>query len=234
MAPAFSITAILTLALGIGATTAIFTLVYAVLLKSLAVANPQELYRLGKEVALLLLGRIQPGQRIFADLLRAVQTLPGQHQRFCGIGGVPGRGHLFGVRRAGSAEAAQSYPGKFVSGNYFAMFGVGAYAGRVLRTEDDQTGAPPTAVMSYRLWQQKYGSDPSVIGSVFNLNDKPFTVVGITPPAFFGDQLRNNPPDFFMPLATEPLMEEETTLFGRDQYWLDLIGRIRPGGSPRP
>src|SRR6185369_2902294 len=82
---------------------------------------------------------------------------------------------LFGVRRAGNAEPAQSYPGEFVSGNYFSMFGIGAYAGRTLTAQDDQPGTPPTAVMSYRLWQQRYGSDPSVIGSVFNLNDKPFT-----------------------------------------------------------
>jgi MacB-like periplasmic core domain len=110
---------------------------------------------------------------------------------------------LFGVRRAGSAEPAQSYPGGFVSGNYFRMFGIGAYVGRALTAWDDQPDSPPSAVMSYRLWQQRYGSDPSVIGSVFNLNDKPFTVVGITPPGFFGDTLRNNPPDFFLPLNSD-------------------------------
>ena len=71
-----------------------------------------------------------------------------------------------------------------------------------------EPGAPPVAVMSYRLWQQRYGSDPSVIGSVFNLNDKPFTVVGITPPGFFGDTLRSTPPDFFLPLNTEPLVAD--------------------------
>src|SRR5258708_5990095 len=112
------------------------------------------------------------------------------------------------------------------------MFGIRAYTGRVLRNEDDHAGAPPTAMMSYRLWRQKYGSDPTVIGSVFNLNDKPFTVVGITPPAFFGDQLRNNPPDFFLPLATEPILEGGDDLVRADQYWLDLIGRIRPNAAP--
>ena len=89
-----------------------------------------------------------------------------------------------GVRRSGSAEPAHTYPGELVSGNYFAMFGLGAYAGRTLSTTDDQPNAPPAAVMSFRLWQQKYGSDPSMIGSVFNVNDKPFTVVGIAPPDF--------------------------------------------------
>ncbi len=87
--------------------------------------------------------------------------------------------------------------------------------------------------MSYRLWQQKYGSDRSVIGSVFNLNDKPFTVVGITPPGFFGDSLRNPPPDFFLPLATEPLVQSDSSLLNRPaDHWLDVIGRIRPGAKP--
>jgi predicted permease len=86
--------------------------------------------------------------------------------------------------------------------------------------------------MSYRLWQQQYGSDPSVIGSVFNLDDKPFTVVGITPPGFFGDALRNTPPDFFLPLNTEPFVEVDADLKKYDIHWLDLIGRIQPGAKP--
>jgi hypothetical protein len=86
--------------------------------------------------------------------------------------------------------------------------------------------------MSYRLWQQRYGSDPSVIGSVFNLNDKPFTVVGIIPPGFFGDALRPNPPDVFLPLATEPLVQVDADLNKYDTHWLALIGRIRPGATP--
>jgi hypothetical protein len=137
---------------------------------------------------------------------------------------------LFGVRRAGSAEPAHSCPGEYVSGNYFAMFGIGAYAGRALTDSDDQPGAGPAAVMSYRLWQERYGSDPSVIGSVFNLDGKPFTIVGITVPGFFGDRLRNSPPDFFLPLNTEPLLEGD--LHTPDNHWLDLIGRIRPGAAP--
>src|SRR5207248_6376539 len=96
---------------------------------------------------------------------------------------------VFGVRRARNAAPAVSSPGKFVSGNYFAMFGVSAYAGRVLTVADDQAGASPVAMMSYRMWQQKYGLDPSVIGGAFNLNNKAFTVVGVTPPGFYGDTL---------------------------------------------
>ncbi|HEY1213066.1 MAG TPA: ABC transporter permease, partial [Bryobacteraceae bacterium] len=116
---------------------------------------------------------------------------------------------------------------------YFAMFGVNALAGRTLTPRDEQSGAPPVAVMSYRLWQQKYGSDPSVIGSIFNLNNKPFTVVGITPPGFFGDTLTNSPPDFFIPLATEPFVQGDSSLLHAPRaHWLDLIGRIRQGSTP--
>jgi predicted permease len=120
-----------------------------------------------------------------------------------------------------------------VSGNYFTMFGIKAYAGRALTAGDDQPSAPPVAVMSYRLWQQRYGSDPSIIGSVFNLDEKPFTVVGITPPGFFGDTLRNTPPDFFLPLNTEPYVEVDADLNKYNTHWLDPIGRIQPGASPK-
>ena len=235
-APAFTITTVLTLALGIGATTSIFTLVHAVLLKSLPVANPAELYRLGKEARCCYWGGYSQDKEfsiVSYDLYKYFQR---QHQRLCGTGGVLGGGALFGVRRSGSAEAAQSYPGEFVSGNYFTMFGISAYAGRVLTAADDQPDAPPVAVMSYRLWQQKYGSDPSVIGSVFDLDDKPFTVVGITPPGFFGDTLRNTPPDFFLPLNTEPLAggrldtTPDTALAGLDRpHPAGSAGRIHRG-----
>jgi predicted permease len=112
------------------------------------------------------------------------------------------------------------------------MFGIRAHAGRTLTAQDDEPDAPPVTVMSYRLWQQRYGLDPSVIGSVFNLNDKPFTVVGITPPGFFGDSLRLNPPDFFLPLTAEPLVQVDADLNKYDTHWLALIGRIRPGTTP--
>src|SRR5260370_42027585 len=112
------------------------------------------------------------------------------------------------------------------------MFDIRAYAGRALTAHDAQPTAPPVAVLSHRLWQERYASDPSVIGSVFNLNDKPFSVVGITPPGFFGDALRGSPPDFFVPLNTEPFVQSDTDLNKYDNHWLELIGRIHPGVKP--
>jgi predicted permease len=230
--PAFTVTVVLTLALGIGATTAIFTLAHAVLMKSLAVANPRELYRVGKDNRCgYCSGYSQMnGFSVFSyDLYKHLRD---NTSGFSELAAFPASGSLLGVRRAGGADAAQSYPGEFVSGNYFTMFGINAYAGRLLIPGDDQPGAPPVAVMSYRLWKQRYGSDPSVIGGAFTIDEKPFTVVGVTPPSFFGDRLRDIPPDFFLPLNTEPYVETNADLPKADVAWLDLIGRARPGASP--
>ena len=232
MAPAFTIATILTLALGIGATTSIFTLVHAVMLKSLPVANPGELYRLGRETRCCFMGGYSQDKEFSLVSYELYQYLRENTKGFSELAAFPSLALQFGVRRSGSAEAAQTYPGEFVSGNYFAMFGIKAFAGRALTVEDDRAGAAPVAVMSYRLWQQRYGADPSVIGSVFNLDDKPITVVGIAPPGFFGDTLRSTPPDLFLPLNTEPFVESDADLNKYDTHWLELIGRIQPGANP--
>jgi predicted permease len=231
--PAFTITTVLMLALGIGATTSIFTLVHAVLLKSLPVTNPAELYRLGKESRCCFQGGYSQDKEFSLVSYQLYKYLRDNTKGFSELAAFPASEPLFGVRRAGSSEAAQGYPGEYVSGNYFTMFGVRVYAGRALTPQDDQPGAPPVAVMSYRLWQERYGSNPSVIGSVFNFDDKPFTVVGITPPGFYGDALRGTPPDLFLPLNTEPYVEVDADLDKYDTHWLELIGRIQPGASPR-
>ena len=97
---------------------------------------------------------------------------------------------------------AEAYVGEFVSGNYFTTFGIGAFAGRTILPTDDIPGAPPVVVMSYRAWRQRFGSDPSVIGATLIMNTIPYVVSGIAPPEFFGDTLRSDPPDFWLPLAT--------------------------------
>jgi predicted permease len=231
-APAFTITIVLTLALGIGATTSIFTLVHAVLLKSLPVAKPDELYRLGKDSNCCYHGGYSFDKEfslVSYDLYKYLRDNTGG---FSELAAFPAFGPIFGVRRARGSEAVQIDRGEFVSGNYFAMFGIGAYTGRMLTPQDDREGAPPVAVMSYRLWEQSYGSDPLVLGSVFQLNEKPFTVVGIAPPGFFGDTLRSAPPDFFLPLNTEPYIQTDSDLKHTDTHWLEMIGRIQPGTNP--
>jgi predicted permease len=228
----FTLATVLTLALGIGATTSIFTLVHAVLLQSLPVANPAELYRVGKESTCCYQGGYSQDKEFSLVSYDLYQYLRDNTKGFSELAAMPSLALPFGVRRSGSSQEAQTIPGEFVSGNYFTMFGIKAYAGRALAPEDDRPAAPPVAVMSYRLWRQRYGSDPSVIGSVFNLNEKPFTVVGITPPRFFGDTLRSAPPDLFLPLNTEPYAQVDSDLNKYSIHWLDLIGRIRPGVNP--
>jgi predicted permease len=232
--PAFTATTIATLALGIGATTSIFTLVYAVLLKQLAVSKPADLMRLGREIhCCVWAGYSQTGEfsLISYDLYKHFRDHTEGFSELAAF--QAGGGAALGVRRTNHSEPSQSFPAEFVSGNYFAMFGINAFAGRTIRQEDDQPAAAPVAVMSYRLWQERYGGDLSVIGSTFNLNEKSFTIVGITPPAFFGDTLRAEPPDFFLPVTKEPLISgENSLLYQPDLHWLDVIGRLKPGVRP--
>lgn len=231
-APAFAFATVLTLALGIGATTSIFTLVHAVLLKALPVANPADLYRVGRESRCCYIGGYSQDKEFVLVSYDLYKYLRENSKGFSELAAFPAVDMLFGARRTGSADAAEIYPGEFVSGNYFAMLGIHAYTGRMLLPADDQPNASPVAVMSFRLWQEKFGSNPQVIGSVFNIDDKPFTVVGITPPGFFGDSLRASPPGFFFPLNTEPYVETDADLQKVDIHWLNLIGRIQPGAAP--
>ena len=228
MAPAFTIATVVTLALGIGATTSIFTLVHAVVLKSLPVANPSELVRLGKESRCCYWGAYDQSKEHSLASYDLYNYFRDHTKELAELSAFSASTHLLGVRRAGGTEPAQSYPGEFVSGNYFATFGLNAYAGRVLTGVDDRPGAPEVAVMSYRLWQQRFGLDPSVIGDVFMVDNKPFTVVGVAPPGFFGDSLRNSPPDFFMPLNSSLVAGD---LHDQGSAWLELIGRMKPGNE---
>jgi len=230
-APVFTFTAVLTLALGIGATTAIFTLVHAVLLNSLPVAKPSELYRVGDVENCCVNGGLQDNWSLFSyDKYKMFRdNTPG----FVELAAFQAGHDLIGVRRSGSSEGARSMVSEFVSGNYFAMFGIGPYAGRVLTPEDDRNGAPPVTVISYRAWQAKFAGDPSIVGGSLTLNGQPFTVVGVAPPAFFGDRL-TDPAAFWIPIADEPLIDGPGAIVDFPQQdWLDIIGRIAPGSDPK-
>jgi predicted permease len=230
-APGFTATAVLTVALGIGATTAIFTLVHAVLLKSLPVGRPEELYRVGDNENCCVNGGMQDSWSLFSyDKYKHFRDGTRGFRELAAF--QAGRSRA-GVRRSGSDEPAESERIQHVSGNYFSMFGIGAFAGRVFTMEDDREGAAPAAVMSYRAWQQKYGLDASVVGSTFTFNGQPFTVVGVTPPGFSGDRLENTPA-FWLTLHGERLLGRTASLMDfPTSDWLDLIGRIEPGADPQ-
>jgi len=226
-APLFTITVVLTLALGIGANTAVFTLVHEVLLKSLPVADPGGLYRVGDKYECCVEGDLQGDWTMFSypQYLYLREHTPEFEQLAASQTNRPD----LSVRRQGAATA-EFFEGEMVSGNYFSTLGLRAFAGRMLSPEDDQAGAPPVTVMSYRAWQEKYGLDQSLIGSSVTINGTAMTLVGIASPGFYGDRRESDPPDFWMPLSVEPILHRENTLLRLPATaWLYLIGRLRPG-----
>ncbi|HEY2013424.1 MAG TPA: ABC transporter permease, partial [Bryobacteraceae bacterium] len=231
-APGFTATAILTLALGIGATTAIFTLVNAVLLKSLPVAKPEDLIRVGDKENCCVNGGMQDDWSLFSYY--NYQHFRDNTPAFAQLAAFQAGSNQFGIRRQGSDHPAESFIGDFVSGNAFDTLGLSAYAGRLLRPSDDEKGAAPVAVMSFRTWQQKYGEDQTVIGGTFIVNGRPFTIVGITPPGFYGERLTSDPASFWIPLNDEPMLMETSSLLERgDMDWLNLLGRPKPGTNQK-
>ena len=198
-APAFTITAVLTLALGIRATTAIFTLVYAVMLKSLAGANPANYTGVGKKlVAVTRAGTVKIKSSPL--LVRLYKHFRDNTKSFRFAAFQAGEEYL-GVRRSGNSEPAQSYRGEFVSGN-IRYVRHKSICRTIFTAQDDRPDAQPVVGNELPVWQQKYESDLSVIGSVFDIDDRPITVIGITPQVFSGDASARPPPDFFLPLAT--------------------------------
>jgi predicted permease len=231
--PGFTITAVLTLALGIGATTAIFTLVHSVLLKSLPVVEPSRLIRIGDNENCCINGGMQDNWSLFStEQYREFQEhTPG----FASLAAFQAGRIELGVRRAGSNHAAEAFPAEFVSGNAFQTFGLRAWQGRLMEPSDDSKGAPPVAVMSYRTWQEKFGRDPSVVGATFLINGRAFTVVGIGPPGYFGERLSSDPPAFWLPLSASPLVQSGgfDVLDHPEMDWLNLIGRVTPGANQK-
>lgn len=229
--PGFTITAVLTLALGIGATTAVFTLIHAVLLKSLPVARPSELVRIGDSENCCINGGMQDDWSLFST--EQYNEFRQNTKGFSNLAAFQAGRTQIGVRRAGSKNPAESLGAEFVSGNGFETFGLAPWAGRLLRDADDHKGAPPVAVISYRTWQQKFGQDPSVVGSMFLLNGNSFTIVGITPPGFFGERLIADPASFFVPLSDEPLLQANgfNVYDSPELDWLNIIGRAEPGAN---
>jgi putative ABC transport system permease protein len=230
-APGFTTTAILTLALGIGATTAIFTLVHAVLLRSLPVAKPSELYRVGDVENCCVNGGMQEDWSLFS--YEKYKAFRDGTKGFTELAAFQAGRNGLGVRRSGSNQPAESMRSQYVSGNYFSMFGIRAYAGRAFTPDDDRKGAEPVVMMNYATWQQKYGNDPSVIGASFMFNGLPFTVIGIAPPGFYGDRMESAPA-FWLPLNAEAIIDGPGNLLQFPQQdWLDLTGRLVPGADPK-
>lgn len=233
--PGFTGVAIITLALGIGANTAIFSAFDAVVLKNLPVYKPDQL---------VLFSDI-PGQGTHysspppagkLDMISypLYQYFQEHDKSFEGLCAFRNGIDALTVKEQGSGAQAGSQiaAGKEVSGNYFSVLGVKPILGRALTPADNREGAQPATVISYRYWSSRFDRNPSVVGRVLDMNGIPFTVVGVAPPGFFGERVESHSADLWFPLVFQPrVMNRESWLTEPNMYWLDLMGRLKPGAS---
>jgi len=234
--PGFTLTAVITLALGIGANAAIFTLVHAVLLKNLPVSDPKTLVRVGDVDECCVEGGSLENDdySIFSyDLYKHLRDNAPEFEQLGAMqAGI--NGGSITARREMNNDLPRSSRGEFVSGNYFQTFGLMPFAGRMIASPDDVEGAPMVAVLSYAAWQRDYALDPSVVGGTFVLNTHPVTIIGITPPSFYGDRMDDTPPDFFLPMAIEPVLDTAALLHRPELNWVYVLGRVKPGTALGP
>ncbi|HUH63214.1 MAG TPA: ABC transporter permease [Terracidiphilus sp.] len=227
--PGFTVTAVITLALGIGANTAIFTLVQGILLRSLPVADPAHLYRIGDTDDCCVNGGFVGDNGDFDiysfDLYQHLKASAPEFEQLAAVEAGLG---TWSVRR-GTALSKPLHE-EFVTGNYFTTLGIGPWTGRVFSEADDQEGAAPATVLSYHAWQSELGADPAIVGSTLYIKAKPFTVIGVAPPGFFGDRVTDSPPDLWLPVRMEPFVRGDGSILHHpDQHWLYPIGRVKPG-----
>jgi len=225
--PAYTAVAIITLALGIGANTAIFSLENAVMLKMLPVKNPGELVVVGdptdvhgrhigdpqvKVFSYPLCRDIRDGSSVFTGMLAS------------------GEAHRLRVTGDSIGEISGNSTGVLVSGNYFSVLGVNALYGRVITPDDDSgLGAHPVAVVSYAFWKNKLGESPNIVGQKLRINNYPFTVIGVAPPGFYGDTV-GDAQDLWVPVTMqEQLINGRKWLEDYNASWLHVIARLKPG-----
>jgi len=235
--PGFTAVVVLILALGIGANAAIFTLVNAVLMRNLPVADPSTLVRLGNTNDCCVGNGGIPDNDAYSlfstDTWQQLRKNLPEFQELAAMeSGFTYRPVT--VRRNGTQDTARSSMDEFVSGNYFRTFGLPPEAGRLFTDSDDKQGAPMVAILSYENWHDNYASDPSVVGSTFWINTKPVLIVGIAPQGFYGDRLSPTPPDYYMPIQSMGVILGVDYVPDPNTDWLYIIGRVRPGVALAP
>ncbi len=228
LAPAFTIVATLSLALGIGANTAIFTLLDALLLRELPVHAPEQLVALGDPSRIG--GKSEGSLRTDLLSLPLYRELRDRNQVFSGLlaSGRTGRLNV-GTDSSTKPETAR---GRLVSGNYFSVLGVPAFLGRTFSGEEDRSpGASPYVVISHDYWQRRFGGEPSAVGRSITLNGYAFTIVGVTPPEFFGDIVGTGT-DVWIPLMMQRQVNPGRDFLEHwDVSWILVMGRLKPGVS---
>ncbi len=228
-APVLVTVATLSLALGIGANTAVFTLIDSVMLQSLPVREPARLVLFYDGIATGIYdgGDLQSNEFSYPFW----QYLEKHDDPFESLSAFRQSNDPVILHVAGSSDAGPSEQAKvhLVSGNYFDVLGVHAAAGRVLTPSDDSLSAPRVAIMSYPFWRDRFHLDPAILGHQVVLNGTAFTIVGVADRRFFGERIQPAP-DFWLPLTVQPqILKRESFLDARDVYWLNLIGRLKPG-----
>ncbi|HYP26744.1 MAG TPA: ABC transporter permease [Blastocatellia bacterium] len=222
---------VIILSLGIGANTAIFTLLNAVIIKPLPVKSPEQLVLFSDSASEGTSIGDPPAEqwRLFSyPSYEYFHNNSDLFQELCAFRSGEARLNVQ-LEGSQSGEAAQRAQGHLVSGNFFATLGVNALLGRTLTPEDDRPVASPAAVISYGYWKNMCGGDPSVVNKPVMLNGTSFTIVGVMPQEFFGVRVRRSP-DFWLPLAFQPQIElQESYLTRSDCYWLNIMGRLKPG-----
>jgi predicted permease len=219
--PGFTLVAALTLALGIGANTAIFTLMDAVLLKNLPVKQPEQLIE-------LMTGYGAPGSKVYNSFSwQAFQHWHQHNQSLSGL--IANSNDRFYCVVEGAAP--ERVAGQHVTGDFFSVLGVSPIIGRTITPDDDRFGAPnAVAVISDAYWARRFGRDPAAVGKRIVVEDVPLTIVGVAPAEFFGLQVGSHI-DLWAPLATEPLMRQRSFTSSAGYKWLQLVGRLKPGVS---
>src|SRR5262245_58332733 len=241
----FTIVAVLSLALGIGANTALFSVVDAVLLRTLPVREPGRLALFEWEAGSAFrtnsmrgsfrgdVGGMRGASMFRYDIIermrqaRAAATDDPLSDLFAFA-------PIFGLTAVAN-EQAEGIGGQFVSGGYYAGLGVRPILGRVITDVDDNVAAAPVVVLSHHYWQERFGAKADVIGQQIKLNQTPFTIVGVTPPAFTGSLQVSSRPTVTVPLAFEPMLLGERSGMARagrpDVWWINLMGRLKPGAK---
>ena len=242
----FTLVAVLSLALGIGANTALFSVLDAVLLKTLPVKEPER----------LVLFEYQAGRRFRTNGMSGASFVPGppgtkgdslfryevfekmRQARAATPDGPLSDFFAFAPTRELTAvvgDQAELVNGQAVSGGYYAGLGVQPSLGRMITDEDDKPGVAPVVVLNYQFWQERFGAEPAIIGQPLKLNKQSFTIIGVTPPPFTGTLQVGYRPAVTVPLTQEPILEGERSRLGTAKqpgvWWLDLMGRLKPGAT---
>jgi putative ABC transport system permease protein len=216
--PGFTAVAVLTLALGIGANTAVFSLIDAVMLRMLPVERPDELLQLKRQDPRNAGGASPEFTNPLWEQVRDQQNV------FSGV--FAWSNNQFDLARGGTVQPAG---GSFVSGDFFTTLGLRPAAGRLIEDSDDYRGCPPVAVLSYGFWQGHYAGASGTLGSTLSLDDHPFEIIGVAPPGFYGMDVGRES-EVFVPICTGEILRI-VSLEGRSMWWLNVAGRIKPGIS---